>query len=46
MEKKRGTTIYVSREIHQRLCEIGRKKETFDQIIKRLLDLKEEKEKS
>jgi predicted CopG family antitoxin len=37
MVEKRGTTIFVSLNTHKRLCKIGRKGETFDEIIQRLL---------
>jgi predicted CopG family antitoxin len=40
LEKKRGTTIWVSWETYRRLCEIGKKKETFDEIIQRVLKMK------
>lgn len=34
------TTIQISREAKKRLDELGKKGETYDQIIKRLLDKK------
>jgi hypothetical protein len=33
----RWTTITVSKETHQRLINLGRKNETFDEIIQRLI---------
>jgi predicted CopG family antitoxin len=32
------TTISVSKQTHKQLCEIGKKGETFDTIIRRLID--------
>ncbi len=37
MEKKLKT-IKVKESTHRRLCECGRKGETFDEIINRLID--------
>jgi predicted CopG family antitoxin len=31
------TTIRISREVYERLCELGRKGETFDGILRRIL---------
>lgn len=36
MERK---TMFVSKEVHRYLIDQGRKNETFDQILKRLLGL-------
>jgi predicted CopG family antitoxin len=33
-----STTVKVSRETRRRLAEIGTKEESFDEIIRRLLD--------
>jgi predicted CopG family antitoxin len=46
VEKKRGTTIWISKETYQRLCEIGKKKETFDEIIQRVLKMKSGEDKN
>jgi len=35
---KNTTTICISRETHKKLGSIGRKNETFDDIIRRLVD--------
>lgn len=37
------TTIQVSKTIRDRLKELGKKGETYDEIIERLLELVEEK---
>ena len=42
--KKEWTTVKISRETHERLKRIGRKGDTFDDIIRRLLDFYEKKE--
>jgi predicted CopG family antitoxin len=31
------TTIRISREVYERLCGLGRKGETFDSILRRIL---------
>jgi len=40
MERK---SILVSEETHKRLADIGRKSETYDQLINRLIDIAEGK---
>jgi len=35
--KKEYTTIAISRELHAKLCQLGRKGETFEDILKRIM---------
>ena len=39
MSEKRKTTIELSKETRDRLKELGKKGETYEDIIKRLLEL-------
>ncbi|MHC1596975.1 MAG: DUF7557 family protein [Methermicoccaceae archaeon] len=45
-QKSRYTTIALSHETKERLNEIGRKGETYDDIVVRLLDFFEEARKN
>ncbi len=44
MAESRGKTIHVSGEVHARLSAIGRFQDSYNDIIKRLLDEKESAE--
>jgi len=40
---KEKTTIAVSKEVYEKLVSLGRKNESFDAILRRLLGVKREK---
>ena len=41
--RRLNKTLKISQEVHARLIEFGRKSETIDDIIARLLDIAEKK---
>lgn len=43
--RRLNKTLKISPEVHKRLLDFGKKSETIDQIISRLLDIAEKKGK-
>jgi len=43
MEQENATTVQLSKETRDQLKELGKKGETYDEIIRRLLKLAEQK---